>query len=904
MDRFPIGSSDVSGAEEPVSGRAALAAQLGLLQSGLRQRGKTQKAAVEEANRRRRRAAGGREDVPWPRKDGGVDLSLQAVNDWFPKEKGTKEPSVPADFEDLWSLVAVMLEWTGQLTDKRSGGKLRYDWNELYEQAQRGTGLDEEVRAYLEAVRKAAEQHPHPGIPGQTAPPLAEVYIRQRSTPVAGDVREASCGDDPAAGGTGPGLPAEAEPAEAVFRKADRVCVLIAGPGCGKSTLLRTWLGEAAGDWLGSAGSARKTGAAVPVWVSARSLAGEGTQVPDALAAATRSLSRYGRYPELGTARFLERPCTGAYWQLLVDGLDELPNATERRVVLEKLANAVAEDPPLYRCVVATRPLAGDELDVVDRVLGHHAPRYDLQRFTSSDLHAYTEKYFGTRWRQEEAARRAQQFTGALRNARLAGLARTPLMSFMLCQLYLAVPERPLPEGRTAVYAAFTDLIYDNNHSKHVADSHEAAINHLVEGIQSPQARQEADEAARQVHEQLPELIDYLAHQRRTGHQAPVAAILASHGTLHRPCKVRPELWGAFVEDLLRQTGLLVHHADGLRFPHQTFLEYHAARHATRDSQARAGLLSDLLSDIDSGEGPSLRRRSFESSYLGFLLDGLLASEDEIASGTVQALEDLSEEQPQTACILIISQAGLATRIPAELTTRRLKEFARMKRLHSDLRIAAAYTLAEVFGRTVESAELLTQMATESDLGHRVNAAVRLGRLNGYAPQAKKLLLRIAVEQSPYNSIYAYGGLAKLGDADSVEHLLQIVVDKRRGIRQRTRAAYCLALLGDERVAAPLIEMMTFDNPEDDIVGNVRAADALSLLPSYVGQAASALARIAADESVWSLSARVRAAERLAELDGHWTEGIELLSRLVTTCPDRGPQYASKALARLKRSRR
>lgn len=209
-----------------------------------------------------------------------------------------------------------------------------------------------------------------------------------------------------------------------------------------------------------------------------------------------------------------------------------------------------------------------------------------LQHFTPGDLHAYTEKYFGTRWRQEEAARRAQRFTGALRNARLAGLARTPLMSFMLCQLYLAGPERPLPEGRTAVYEAFTDLIYDTNHSKHVADSHEAAIKHLVEGIQSPRARQEADEAARQVHEQLPELIDYLAYQRRTGHQAPAAATLASHGTLHRPGKVRPELWDAFVEDLLRHTGLLVHHADGLSFPHQTFLEYHAARHATRDSQA------------------------------------------------------------------------------------------------------------------------------------------------------------------------------------------------------------------------------------------------------------------------------------------------------------------------------
>ncbi|MEU0807478.1 hypothetical protein [Streptomyces sp. NPDC005970] len=661
----------MSGAEEPVSGRAALAAQLGLLQAGLRQRGKTQKAAVEEANRRRRRAAGRPEDLAWPRKDGGVDLSLQAVNDWFPKQKGSKEPSAPADFEDLWSLVAVMLEWTRQLTDKRSRGRLRYDWNKLYEDAQRGTGLDEEVRAYLEAVRKVAEQHPHPGIPGWTAPSLAEVYVRQRSTPLTRDRGDASRGNDSATAGSGPGLPAEAEPAEAVFRKADRVCVLIAGPGCGKSTLLRTQLGEAAGEWLDGAGSTGKTGAVVPVWVNARSLAGEETQVPDALAAATRSLSRYGRHPELGTDRFLERPCTGAYWQLLVDGLDELPNAAERRAVLEKLANAVAEDPPLYRCVVATRPLTGNELDVLDRVLGYRAPRYDLQPFTPGDLHTYTEKYFGTRWRQEEAARRAQQFTGALRSASLAELARTPLMSFMLCQLYLAEPERPLPEGRTAVYEAFTDLIYENNHSKHVADSHEDAIKNLVEGLQSPRARQEADKAARQVHEQLPELIDYLAHQRLIGDQAPAAATLASHETLHRPGKVRPELWEAFVQDLLRHTGLLVHQPDGLSFPHQTLLEYHAARHATRDRHARRQTLHELFGPGEPAPG---QWQNQEPSYLGFLLDQLLSSHDDRISEETKACLAAATSGERKRDFLV-QQVRLRTNLPAESTARQLARY-------------------------------------------------------------------------------------------------------------------------------------------------------------------------------------------------------------------------------------
>ncbi|MEV0839251.1 NACHT domain-containing protein [Actinocatenispora sera] len=523
----------MSGTEEPVSGREALAAELGQLLGELGQQRKTQKAAVEEANRRR-----GQEH--------SRALSLQTVNGWFPKQRGSKEPSVPADFEDLWSVVGVMLEWTKRPIEHHAMGEHRRHWKRLHEAARRPSVLDEQVRAYLEAACKAAEQHPYPGFPGPADPPsLEEVYVRQRSRPAVRDSHDVAHRAAPAVAGSDTTIATAIEPAEVVFQTAEHVCVLIAGPGVGKSTLLRSRLREAAECLAGNAG---KTPTAVPVWVSARSLAGEETQVPDALAAATRKLSRYGRHPELGKARFLQRPCTGAHWQLLVDGLDELPNAQQRRAVLEKLASAIAGDPPLYRCVVATRPLAESELDVLDRVLGHKAPRYDLQPFTADDLRTYTGKYFGTRWPQDETARRARQFTAALRSAALAELAHTPLMAFMLCQLYLADPERPLPEGRTAVYKAFTNLLYENNQSRHIADSHEETIARLVESFQTVRARREADQAARQVHEQLPELIDYLAHQwRRTRHRGPAVATLSSHKAVHRPNKVHPGRWDAFL---------------------------------------------------------------------------------------------------------------------------------------------------------------------------------------------------------------------------------------------------------------------------------------------------------------------------------------------------------------------
>ncbi|WP_330481372.1 NACHT domain-containing protein [Streptomyces sp. NBC_00724] len=887
----------MSGAEEPVSGRAALAAQLALLQTGLRQRGQTQKAAVEEANRRRRRAAGRPQDLPWPRKDGGVDLSLQAVNDWFPKQKGSKEPSVPADFEDLWSLAAVMLEWTRQLTDKRSGSRLRYDWNKLYEDAQRGTGLDEEVRAYLEAVRKAAEQHPHPGIPGRAAPPLAEVYVRQRSTPLARDGRDASLGDDPAAAGSGPGLPAEAEPAETVFRKADRVSVLIAGPGCGKSTLLRTRLGEAAGEWLGGAGSAGKTGAVVPVWVSARSLAGEETQVPDALAAATQSLSRYGRHPELGTARFLERPYTGAYWQLLVDGLDELPNAAERRAVLEKLANAVAEEPPLYRCVVATRPLTGNELNVLDRVLGHRAPRYDLQPFTPDDLHTYTEKYFGTRWRQEEAARRAQQFTGVLRSASLAELARTPLMSFMLCQLYLAEPERTLPEGRSAVYEAFTDLIYENNHSKHVADSHEEAIKHLAERLQSPRSRREADEAARQVHEQLPELIDYLAHQRLTGHRAPAAATLASHKTLRQPGKVRPELWDAFLEDLLRHTGLLVHDADGLSFPHQTFLEYHAARHADRDQHARRQTLHQLF---DPGEhSPGWQNQ--EPSYLGFLLDQLLTPhDDQISEETKARLEDPTTTggaRKLDFLDFLVQQVWLRTNLPAESTAQQLAHYTTDSAVTPYRRNEAAEALVRV---DVEwGARLLETLANDPDFHYegRNRAAKALAGVD--VEWGARLLETLATDPdfTIDGRVWAAEALAGVDVEWGARLLETLATDPIQILGNQMQAAEALCRVDLER-GARLLETRANDPALSDFTRKRAAKTKMAVERAARVPETRANDPILNDPTL-NISDRVAAAEALARVDMERSTRLLEALAIDPTLDVTARMEAAKALARV-----
>ncbi|MEU5327377.1 NACHT domain-containing protein [Streptomyces parvus] len=889
----------MSATREP-SGRQALAERLGRLHGELRQQGKTQKDAVEEANRRLRTADGRPQDVRSPRRTGGVDLSVTAVNDWFPKQKGAKEPSVPRDFEDLWAVVAVMLKWTGQLGNKSSEIGFRRSWSELFKAAQQATGLDEEVRGYLEAAWKAAEQHPYPGVPGQVSPPsLAAVYVRQRSRLAAQDGHTTSRKGS----ATGPGEKSGAAPvkaAEAVFHALDRVCVLVAGPGVGKSTLLRTRLRDAASEWLHGRPPIGKSPLAVPVWISARALAGEETQVPDALAAATRKLSRYGRHPELPKARFLERPCAGAHWQVLVDGLDELPDAEERRAVLQKLANAAAQDPPLYRCVVATRPLAQAELDVLDRA----TPHYELQPFTTDDLHAYVDKYFSTRWPQEEATRRAQQFTGALRGTSLTELSRTPLMAFMLCQLYFAQPERPLPNGRGAVYEAFTDLLYENNQSKLVGNSHEEAIQRLVESLQSPRARRETEAAAQQVLEQLPELINYLAYRRITGHQAPATELLASDEAVHRPAKVRPERWRAYLDDLLRHTGLLTHHADGLDFPHQTFIEYHAAQHATRNVQAREACLDAVFPP-----GQAYRVRDTEPSYLGFLLDALLASS--AAAETTHRIEVLTRQAGGLACRFLVEQVALRTGLPTASTAQQLRRFAQDAQIqyhHDSDRVLAAVGLAGVEGYQEEGATRLTAFANDTALDSyaRSLAADRLVGVPGYGDRAAQLLDQLATDTTLHSRhrLRASMGVAKVpGYGDRAAQLLdQLATDTTLNGWERVEAAnHLTGVPGYKERAIQLLDQLANDTT---LHGYARAEAAASLieveghrdratyllnqlardltgLEEYRDVGIALLANLAdPDHTALDSYARVQAARDLTEVSGYREYAAELLDQL------------------------
>ncbi|WP_328792718.1 NACHT domain-containing protein [Streptomyces sp. NBC_00273] len=748
-------------------------------------------------------------------------------------------------------------------------GTERDELSRLRDQAEpRGTT---QLEAYLEVAEKAARRHPYPGVPGvPSLPALADVYVRQQAhTPAASNQ-------------DGPSVPA----AE-VFREDRAMCVLLGGPGGGKSTLLCAHLADSADSWLGG-----RTGETIPVMVSAAALIGT-DPLPTVLArTVTANLRQVGLLDELTADFFRHPPRAGVSWLVLVDGIDEIPDTDTRNAVLAMLAGAAAAAPGLYRFVVATRPLPAAELGT----LGRHVPRYELQPFSRDDLHTYATHWFRP---LDDPVRHVEAFIAGLKHSRLEVLARIPLMALVLCQLYAADPIRPLPNGRTGAYQSFVELIYEQNAHKNIMNTHDEAIRRLKDRHQIPRDNQAAEQAAEQVREHLPELIDHLAYERVNGSTAPAVEILASHLQANRPQKVKEHLWHAFLGDLLRPTGILTQRADDLDFLHQTFLEFHAARHATRDEAARVQLLHDLFphqepSAIESPPQPPRR----PPSYLGFLLDGLLSAGDSTATETTRRLEILAERgELETIQSLVVQVLGLKTNLPLKPIAHRLRRLVEQPSIYDpfEIRVKAAGWLSMLDGHLEAGADLLIQRVEDDDarIWDRVAAAGTLGQLEGYQETGASwltLFVRATLLEADERSLAA-GMLARVEGYQQagVTWLARFTADTSLKVHDRMQAAKALTEVRDEREAgAAWLARFAEDATVDDY-DRVWSAWQLALMDEYEEAAATMLTRFV-EETTFNGEDRIWAAWGLAQLDGHREAGIMWLMRFA-----RDPALSSKA---------
>ncbi|MGW1734301.1 NACHT domain-containing protein [Streptomyces sp. NPDC001999] len=828
------------------AGRQALKSALRDLKETALQ-GRTRMEAIDEANRQLEQA-------------GLAKLERATVGGWF-------EVGSPAkDFRSLWALVQVLLEWSGQPSPDTLEGPARGQatarwmateelWKNRWEQAK-----DNRPRAaspanpplvakYLNAARNAARRHPYPGDPDDPSlplPALADVYVRQQArTPASGDQDSPSPSNVATSGNqAGPAVPATE-----VFKEDHHICVLLGGPGGGKSTLLRAHLADSADGWMGGT-----TGKTIPVMVSAAALTGRDRLLPTALAeTATGDLGQFGLLDELTAEFFRHPPRAGVSWLVLVDGLDEIPDTDTRSKVLSTLVGAASAGAGLYRFVVATRPLPATELVA----LGQYVPRYELQPFSHDDVFTYATQWFRP---LDDPGRHANAFIAGLTRSRMEVLARTPLMAFMLCQLYAADPARPLPDGRTGAYELFVKLIYERNSHKQVASTHDKAIRELTDRYQIRRDSEAAEQAAQRVRYHLPDLIDHLAYERINGCTAPAVEIVASHVQASRPPKVEQRLWNSFLTDLLRPTGILAQRGDDFDFLHQTLLEFHAARHATRDEQARTQLLDGLIASSKAPRSSPWKPPDLPPSYLGFLLDGLLDSCDQITERTTQYVEELTAHGGQRVCRFLTTQVFLRTNLPPHPTAAQLGRLVGDTTLDhgSRVRAARALTLVDREAGVARLARLAGNITLHGDL--RVQAARALVEVDGEAAAAH--LDGIANDATPdATRVQAARALTLVDREAGVAHLARLAGNITLHGDLRVRAARALVEVDGEAAAAHLARFVGSTTLDDF---RVRTAEALAQVDREAEMARLALL---ADDTTLSGADRVQAARALAEVD-------------------------------------
>jgi formylglycine-generating enzyme required for sulfatase activity len=385
--------------------------------------------------------------------------------------------------------------------------------------------------------------------------------------------------------------PGQREPALAAISREKRL-VLLGQPGSGKSTLVSFIAYCLAGEALAQAGvdegQARlKTlhdqgwtlPTLLPVRIILRDYAARGLPAGQGLwEFLTAELSQ----PKPGLGDYLpelERHLQRRGGLLLLDGLDEVPLAHQRRDQLREAIKTFARDFDKVRLLVTSRPYA---YDASWQLPGF--ARADLLDFDADQINSYIESWYRAAGQKdpELPAERADHYARQLkeemeRNRNLADLAQRPLLLALIVSLHRWRHGEPLPEKREELYHESVELLLDMwQRPKRIDDERgprqeTSAVEELGIGLDA--LRQALSKVAFEIHKDQPELRD----------TADIPAGKLAGELFNAPGRKRNIEMDDVIAYLKERAGLLVERGEDSEgqaiyaFPHRTFQEYLAA---------------------------------------------------------------------------------------------------------------------------------------------------------------------------------------------------------------------------------------------------------------------------------------------------------------------------------------
>jgi formylglycine-generating enzyme required for sulfatase activity len=422
----------------------------------------------------------------------------------------------------------------------------------------------------------------------------------------------------PAAGGSlrqpGTGQPGEVERLERLSAlealDRERHLVLMGGPGSGKTTFLNFVALCLAGEILREPGANLKLlrhpippeegaptekpqpkpkpqrwrhGAPLPVRVVLRDFAA--SLPPPGTPAGANDLWTFivGQLPASlpRYADHLSAELLGQGGLILLDGLDEVPDALQRREQVKSAVQEFAATHARCRFLVTSRTYAYQRQDWK---LDGFAER-ELLPFTRGQVERFIDGWYQHmahdlfRISEAQAAAGAAMLKRATIRPELRELAARPLLLTLMARLQTR-GGGSLPENREELYRQSVAMLLDEweglklqrDASGQPIGVEQPSLNEWLNASRE-NIRRELDKLAYEAHLQQPTLLG--TADIRQGDL--IAALLAAS-------RDRPDVRPVRLEDHLRdRTGLLTAHGEGLyQFPHRSFQEYLAACHLAR----------------------------------------------------------------------------------------------------------------------------------------------------------------------------------------------------------------------------------------------------------------------------------------------------------------------------------
>ena len=270
---------------------------------------------------------------------------------------------------------------------------------------------------------------------------------------------------------------------------------------------------------------------------------------------------------------------------VMFDGLDEVPEAGQRREQIKHTVEDFAATYPNCRVLVTSRTYAYQKQD-------WRLPSFSeavLAPFSKGQIIRFVDCWYGQGWVQDDLKRRkdlvgraAEELKRAIfANEHLQAIAERPLLLTLMATLH--AKEGELPEDREQLYHKATGLLLDWwEQQKVTIDSSGNRVIH-------PGLVQLLEIYARAGKEELLNLISKIAFAAHEGQAEPDAVALIAvqdiRTKLLELCKKSKylEFQALLAEDYLEnRNGLLLFLDDKhYTFPHRTFQEYLAARYLT-----------------------------------------------------------------------------------------------------------------------------------------------------------------------------------------------------------------------------------------------------------------------------------------------------------------------------------